>query len=175
MVAHAPLPPAAEDSGRAGTDAQPRSTRVAPLPTPTPIPVVWTDLTVQAVTDLAGGEPTCPGCDGVTPADAQAASTRPVGTVRVRVWAIQDGERTDLGPTELLPVSAGVATATLRVPESDSYVVAFESADGDFVPCPAAAPEVRVSPAEGGMFAAFRMWAGCPVSPPAAERPVYLR
>jgi hypothetical protein len=144
--------PDEDDSGSAG------------VPTP-PAPVVaLTSLTVQAVTDLAGGRDDCPGCDGITPPDMGAARSNPVEAVRVRLEAVDaSGTLTYLGSLTLEPTDAGTAAATADVPIAASYVVSFEGADGGFVLCTGAEPRVTISPTEGGLFATFRLWRGCPV------------
>jgi hypothetical protein len=121
-------------------------------------------LTVHALTDLAGGASSCPGCDGVTPADVSAARDNPVGNVYVHLYARDGaGAMLDLGELTLIPTDAGTASGSTSVPVAPAYTVVFARADVGFALCAGAEPEVTITPTEGGLFAAFRLWRGCPV------------
>jgi hypothetical protein len=152
------------DSGDSGDSGEEDSSGI-PAPTATAPSTTLANLTVQAVTDLAGDGPSdCPGCDGITPPDMAAARLNPVASVLVRLQAIDaDGAVTDLGLLTLSPTDASTAAASATVPDAARYVVTFEGADGGFVLCAEAAPQITLVPTEGGLFATFRLWRGCPV------------
>ena len=156
-----PTPAPSSDQGGGEPPSDDNPGRAAPTPEATP----FVEIRVIAVSDLAGGDDACPGCDGLGPEDYEAANVAPLGTVSVIVEAIgPDGVVVTEQHVTLEGVDASSAAADVRMGAAARYRVTLAEAPG-FALCPAQTPqrEVTAESLDGPPIVQFVLWQGCPV------------
>jgi hypothetical protein len=179
LAAAEALPDGASDPGDESGQPGPSSGGDEPLPEATPAdeppptaeptePPQPVMLRVIAVTDLAGGDGPCSGCDGITAEDADAARDHPLGKVVVAIASVGADGRA--GPATQLTLAAedhGTAFLDIPLDRAGSYTVTLVSAEGGFTLCRSQQADRVVLAAQhsdGAELVTFVLGNECPIS-----------